>query len=227
MSPRQLASLVAAGRIGFGAVLLAQPERLVVPWIGREGAHAGPRVLGRALGARDLVLGAGAISAADDALAAWLIAALAADATDLLATFAAGRGAAAARAGARRRRRVRGRSRWARPPSAGLLGAAAHGVAGLRPPDVAAAGLAGPQQPLAELLLELGRGVELARPAPAPRACRRPNSRRNSSVVRYSTAPNSERPLSSISPRSSSVAAADSALTPRIRAISGRETGCR
>ncbi len=46
-------------------------------------------------------------------------------------------------------------------------------------------------------------------------------------MVRYSTAPNWERPASSITPRSSSVVAADSALTPRMRAISGRETGCR
>src|SRR3954470_11842561 len=40
-------------------------------------------------------------------------------------------------------------------------------------------------------------------------------------------APNWERPQSSIRPRSSSVATADSDATPRIRAISGRETGCR
>ena len=54
-----------------------------------------------------------------------------------------------------------------------------------------------------------------------------PKSLRNSGVVRYSTAPNGERPLSSIRPRSSSVPAAESALTPRMRVISGRETGCR
>ena len=46
-------------------------------------------------------------------------------------------------------------------------------------------------------------------------------------MVRYSTAPNSELPASSISPRSSSEAVAESALTPRMRAISGRDTGCR
>jgi hypothetical protein len=92
MSPRQLASLVAAGRIGFGAALIAEPERLVVPWIGREGSRPGPRVLARALGARDLVLGAGALSASDDAVLAWLVAALAADATDLAATLGAGSG---------------------------------------------------------------------------------------------------------------------------------------
>ena len=84
--------LIAAGRIGFGAVLLASPERLTEAWIGREGAHPGPRVLARALGARDLVLGAGAISAPDDSVLAWLVAALAADATDLIATVGAGDG---------------------------------------------------------------------------------------------------------------------------------------
>ncbi len=45
-------------------------------------------------------------------------------------------------------------------------------------------------------------------------------------VVRYSTAPNWELPASSIRPRSSSVALAESALTPRMRVISGREIGC-
>ena len=39
-------------------------------------------------------------------------------------------------------------------------------------------------------------------------------------------APNWELPASSIRPRSSSEAVAESALTPRMRAISGRETGC-
>jgi hypothetical protein len=84
--------LVAGGRIGFGALLVADPGRLVSAWIGREGRNAGPQALGRAVGARDLVLGAGAIAAADDTLVPWLIAALVADSTDLLATLAAGRG---------------------------------------------------------------------------------------------------------------------------------------
>ena len=61
----------------------------------------------------------------------------------------------------------------------------------------------------------------------APRSELKPNSFRNWVLVRYRTAPNWERPASSIRPRSSSVAAAESALTPRMRVISGRETGCR
>ncbi len=84
--------LVAAGRIGFGAVLLADPQPLLEPWIGGDGARPAAQVLGRALGARDLVLGAGAISATDDALVGWLVAALAADTTDLLATLGAREG---------------------------------------------------------------------------------------------------------------------------------------
>jgi hypothetical protein len=92
VSPRAIASAVAAGRIVIGAGLISQPERFIVPWIGRDGTREGPRLLGRALGARDLVLGAGAISCADEQLQPWLIAALAADATDLLATAGAGPG---------------------------------------------------------------------------------------------------------------------------------------
>jgi hypothetical protein len=92
MTRRTLSTLVAAGRISFGAMLLADPGRLVSSWIGREGRLAGPQALGRAVGARDLVLGAGAIAADEDTLVPWLIAALLADSTDLLATLAAGRG---------------------------------------------------------------------------------------------------------------------------------------
>ncbi len=62
-----------------------------MPWIGREGTHAGAKVLGRALGARDLVLGAGAIASSDEHLPAWLIAATVADSTDFLATVTGGR----------------------------------------------------------------------------------------------------------------------------------------
>ena len=91
MNRRTITTLVAGGRIGFGALLLADPGRLLTTWIGREGKSGGPQAVGRALGARDLVIGAGAIAAPDDALSSWLIAALAADLTDLLATLAAGR----------------------------------------------------------------------------------------------------------------------------------------
>jgi hypothetical protein len=89
---RALTLLTAGGRIGFGALLLAQPGSIVSAWIGQEGRHAGPQTLGRSVGARDLALGAGALAASDESVTAWLIAALVADVTDLLATVGAGRG---------------------------------------------------------------------------------------------------------------------------------------
>ncbi len=90
MDPRLLARAVAIGRILVGAGMIAQPERLTVPWVGPAAAAPGPRVLSRSLGVRDLVLGAGAISCAEHELPAWLIAATAADTTDLLATATGG-----------------------------------------------------------------------------------------------------------------------------------------
>ncbi len=90
MDPRPLARAAAIGRILIGAGLIAQPELLTVPWVGRAAAAPGARVLSRSLGVRDLVLGAGAISCAEQELPAWLIAAMAADATDLLATATGG-----------------------------------------------------------------------------------------------------------------------------------------
>ena len=104
------------------------------------------------------------------------------------------------------RRRARGSSPLHRRAGARLAGLEAAGRAGRPPPRAS-----GPT-PTAS-----GRSSSELRP----------KSLRNSGVVRYSMAPNCERPLSSISPRSSSVPAAESALTPRMRVISGRETGCR
>ncbi|MDQ6744461.1 MAG: hypothetical protein M3Z27_00335 [Actinomycetota bacterium] len=92
MDPRALARTVALGRILIGAGLLAKPELFTLSWIGSDAKRAGPKVLSRALGARDLVLGAGTISSEDRELQGWLLAATAADATDLLATVLAGEG---------------------------------------------------------------------------------------------------------------------------------------
>ena len=86
--------------------------------------------------------------------------------------------------------------------------------------------LARAQQPVAQRGLLLGRGSHCPGSGRSSTDLR-PNSLRNSGVVRYRTAPNCERPDSSISPRSTSALAADSDATPRMRATSGRETGCR
>ncbi|MEA2159040.1 MAG: hypothetical protein QOD66_1420 [Solirubrobacteraceae bacterium] len=90
MSPRLLGRSTAAARVLFGVVLLARPELLTVPWIGRDATRPGSKVLAQAVGARDLALGAGALACDDAALAPWLAAALLADGADLAATVAAG-----------------------------------------------------------------------------------------------------------------------------------------
>jgi hypothetical protein len=90
MSPRLLARSTAAARVLFGVGLLARPELITAPWIGRDATRAGPKVLARALGIRDLALGAGALACDDAALSLWLAAAVLADGGDLAATVAAG-----------------------------------------------------------------------------------------------------------------------------------------
>lgn len=80
-----------AARIGLGAVALAMPGRAARYWTGASGKGATAAVLGRALGGRDIVLGAGMIAAVvsgRDPLA-WTAACAAADTTDGAATAAA------------------------------------------------------------------------------------------------------------------------------------------
>ena len=71
VSGQSLARGIAAGRLGFGVALLAAPERLTGPWLGRRDARrAGTVVAVRGLGARDLALGAGTLAASPEALPA-------------------------------------------------------------------------------------------------------------------------------------------------------------
>jgi hypothetical protein len=61
---RNLVMGLAAGRIAFGAVMLAKPEEAVGGWIGRRAAaYGGTQTITRAFGARDMSLGAGALAA--------------------------------------------------------------------------------------------------------------------------------------------------------------------
>ena len=91
-----LARGLGAGRVLFGTAILAAPHAAASVWIGPRGA-ARPEVavLGRALGARDLVLGAATLGAFAGGRRGEIRAALAAcvlsDGTDLLATLAARR----------------------------------------------------------------------------------------------------------------------------------------
>ena len=84
----------------------------------------------------------------------------------------------------------------------------------------------GLEQALAQLALVLGVGSKREGSGSWSRP-ERPKRRSKSSVVLKIAAPKRERPDSSIRPRSARVCTADSEETPRIRATSGRETGCR
>ncbi len=90
MDARLLGRAIGAGRIGFGIALLVAPERVARPWLGGDARRTGTQVAARALGARDLVLGAGALAAGDGELRAWLAAAAVGDLADFLATVTAG-----------------------------------------------------------------------------------------------------------------------------------------
>jgi hypothetical protein len=85
-----LAAALGAGRALLGAALLVAPAPILRSWVGRDDAPAA--LLGRAVGARDLALGAGAVLAAagERDLAPWLAAGLLADLGDAAATLAAG-----------------------------------------------------------------------------------------------------------------------------------------
>src|SRR5215210_5030266 len=56
-----LARGLAINRIAFGLGYIAAPERTGKGWVGKAAEKGGATVLTRALGARDLVLGAGAL----------------------------------------------------------------------------------------------------------------------------------------------------------------------
>jgi hypothetical protein len=86
--------LVAAGRVALGVTALAWPSVPARPWVGASSADLAARVFGRALGARDLALGLGALAAlqgpaADPGQAAtWLAAGALSDALDVAASLA-------------------------------------------------------------------------------------------------------------------------------------------
>ena len=93
MSPRDVARLIAGGRIAIGAGLLLAPRLATRPWIGKDAGRAGAKVLARAMGARDLVIGAIALHTLGNPQVAprWQKAGAAVDAVDLAATLAARR----------------------------------------------------------------------------------------------------------------------------------------
>ena len=86
------ATAVAAGRVALGLVALARPDVPARPWVGASADDLSAQVFGRALGARDLALGLGALAALRQprpASASWLAAGALSDALDVAATVAA------------------------------------------------------------------------------------------------------------------------------------------
>jgi hypothetical protein len=89
---RQGATAVAAGRVALGVTALAWPSVPARPWVGADADGVAARVFGRALGARDLALGLGALAALQGPGAgtgsarAWVAAGALSDALDVLAS---------------------------------------------------------------------------------------------------------------------------------------------
>jgi hypothetical protein len=86
---RRGAMAVAAGRVALGATALAWPSVPARPWVGAAAADGvAGRVFGRALGARDLALGLGALAAFSrpDGAGSWVAAGALSDALDVAAS---------------------------------------------------------------------------------------------------------------------------------------------
>jgi hypothetical protein len=92
VDPRLIARLNGLGRAAIGVFAIAAPTRMLEPWIGGDAGRTSNQVLGRALGARDLVIAAGTLRSVNDAeaLRPWLAAATLADCVDFAATAAGG-----------------------------------------------------------------------------------------------------------------------------------------
>ena len=88
--PRTLTAAFAIGRLAFGAGLVAVPERLASSWIGDDANREPVKIAVRALGTRDIVIGAGALATLrdTDALRLWLGGAVLSDLCDVLSTLA-------------------------------------------------------------------------------------------------------------------------------------------
>ncbi len=89
---RRGATAVAAGRVALGVTALAWPSIPARPWVGAAADDVAARVFGRALGARDLALGLGALAALQGPSAetgsarAWVAAGALSDALDVVAS---------------------------------------------------------------------------------------------------------------------------------------------
>ena len=87
---RRGATAVALGRVALGVTALVWPSVPARPWVGPAADGVAARVFGRALGARDLALGLGALAALQGPGAgsarAWVAAGALSDALDVVAS---------------------------------------------------------------------------------------------------------------------------------------------
>jgi hypothetical protein len=94
---RRGATAVAAGRVAIGLTALAWPSVPSRPWVGAASDDLAARVFGRALGARDVALGLGALTALQRGPAepgsagAWVAAGALSDALDVVASLSSWR----------------------------------------------------------------------------------------------------------------------------------------
>ena len=89
MSPRDIARVLAAGRVAVGTALTIAPAS-GAGWIGAQSGASPVTVFTRALGVRDAAIGVGVLTAGDsDALRPWVIAGVASDLVDFAATLEA------------------------------------------------------------------------------------------------------------------------------------------
>ena len=92
---RRGAVAVAAGRVALGLAALGWPSVPARPWVGAAADDLAARVFGRALGARDVALGLGALTAwprhpaaEPGSACAWVAAGALSDALDVAASLA-------------------------------------------------------------------------------------------------------------------------------------------
>lgn len=85
---RRLGLALGLLRAGLGVVAITAPAVVARPWVGEDAELPAARLLGRALGGRDLALGAGtALAMGSSGGDRWLQAGLVADATDVVVTL--------------------------------------------------------------------------------------------------------------------------------------------
>jgi hypothetical protein len=91
MNARSITRLIAFGRLGLGAGLVAAPDTVARGWVGDVAGKPEGQVLVAGLGARDAALGLGALRALRKGRGApdWIRAGMIADAADLVAALKA------------------------------------------------------------------------------------------------------------------------------------------